>query len=80
MLKLGIVMQTGTVGHLDPKLASGSSTVRYNFIVKGKILPHYYFLDSITDSMDMNRSKLQEIVMDWGGWHVAVHGIRKSPT
>ena len=35
------------------------------------------WLDSITDSMDMNLSKLQEIVKDRGAWHAAVHGITK---
>ena len=38
------------------------------------------WLDSITDSMDMNLSKLQEIVEDRGGWHAAVHGVAKSCT
>ena len=33
------------------------------------------YLDSITDSMDMNLSKLWEIVEDRGTWHVAVHEI-----
>ena len=37
-------------------------------------------LDSITDSMDMNLSKLQEIVKDSGAWCAAVHGIAKSQT
>jgi len=32
---------------------------------------------SITDSTDMNLSKLQEIVKDREGWHAAVHGIPK---
>ena len=32
-------------------------------------------LDSITDSMDMNLSKLQEIVEDRVAWHDAVHGL-----
>ena len=36
------------------------------------------WLDSITDSMDMNLSKLWEIVEDREGWHAAVHGITKS--
>ena len=36
------------------------------------------WLDSITDSMDMNLSKLQEIVEDRGAWHATVHGITKS--
>ena len=35
-------------------------------------------LDSITDSVDMNLSKLQEIAEDRGAWHAAVHGVTKS--
>ena len=35
-------------------------------------------LDSITDSMDMNLSKLQEIVKDREAWRAAAHGITKS--
>ena len=35
------------------------------------------WIDSITDSVDMNLSKLQEIVEDRGAWCAAVHGVTK---
>ena len=37
-------------------------------------------LDGITDSMDMNLSKLREMLMDRDTWHAAVHGVSKSQT
>ena len=36
------------------------------------------WLDSITDSMDMNLSKLGEIAEDRETWSAAVHGVTKS--
>ena len=38
------------------------------------------WLNSITDSMDMSLSKVQEIVKDREAWRAAVHGVEKSWT
>ena len=38
------------------------------------------WLEGITDAMDMNLDKLQEMVRDRETWHAAVHGVTKSWT
>ena len=54
------------VGKIEGKRRRGQKRMRW--------------LVSITDSMDMDLSKLWEIVKDIGAWQLTVHGITKSWT
>ena len=47
---------------------------------KGRRWQRMRWLDNITDSLDMNLSKLQETVEDRGAWRAAVHGVTKNQT
>ena len=52
--------KTLMLGKIEDKRGTGRQRMRW--------------LDSITDSLDMNFSRFWEIVEDRGAWHAAVHG------
>ena len=51
------------LGKIEGKRRKGQQRIRW--------------LDSITDSMDMNLNRFQDIVKDKETWHVADHGVAK---
>ena len=78
----GLMLKFQYFGHLMQRANSLEKT-----LVLGKIegkrrrgRQRMRWLDSITDSMDMNLNKLQEMVKDRGAWWAVVHVVTKSQT
>ena len=69
-------------GHLIQRANSLEKTLILGKI-EGKMRMEWQrmrWLDNITNSMDMNLRKLQEILEDRGSWRATVHGVTQSWT
>ena len=69
-------------GHLIRRMASLEKTLMLEKMEGGRRRGQQMVIQlyGITDTMDMNLSRLRELVMDREAWHAAVHGDAKSQT
>ena len=66
MRRIGSLEKTLLLGKIEGRRRRGQQRKRW--------------LDDITDSMNMNLRKVQEIVKDRKAWRAAAHGVAKSQT
>ena len=78
----GLMLKLQYFGHLMQRANSLEKTLTLGKIDgrRRREPQRMRWLDSITDSMDINLSKLQEILKDRGAWRAAVHGVPKGWT
>ena len=78
----GLMLKLQYFGHLMQRTNSLEKTLMLGKI-EGKRIREWQrmrWLGSITDSMDMNLGKVQEIVRDREAWYAAVQGVAKCQT